>query len=79
MAQRLKKALPFLISSNQSTYVDNNLLAKVVHILKISDNTIDIQKAFDYFDQLFLICNSISISISNSISISSYSSMIREI
>ena len=33
MAQCLKKALPFLISSNQSAYVDNNLLVKVVHLL----------------------------------------------
>ena len=67
MAQRLKKTLPFLISTNQSVYADGWFISEgvtlICDLLEITDTlklegllaTIDILKAFDSFDRLFLI------------------------
>ena len=67
LAQRLKKTLPFLISTNQSAYVDWRFISEGVRLisdlLEISDTlkldgllaTIDIQKAFDSVDHAFKI------------------------
>ena len=67
LAQRLKKTLPFLISTNQSAYVDWRFISEGVRLisdlLEISDTlkldgllaTIDIQKAFDSVDHAFVI------------------------
>ena len=67
MAERLKKTLPFLISANQSVYVDERFISEggrlISNLLEISDTlklngllaTIDVQKAFDSVDHSFLI------------------------
>ena len=67
MAQRLKKTLPFLISADQSAYVDGRFISEggrlISDLLEVSDTvkldgllaTIDIQKAFDSVDHSFLI------------------------
>ena len=67
LAQRVKKALPFLISANQSAYVDGQFISEggrlISNLLEISDilkldgllATIDIQKAFDSVDDAFII------------------------
>ena len=65
--QRLKKTLPFIISANQSAYVDGRFISEsgrfISDLLEISDTlkldgllaTIDIQKAFDSVDHAFKI------------------------
>ena len=65
--QNLKKTLPFLISANQSAYVDGLFISKggrlISDLLEISDPlksdgllaTIDIQKVFDSVDHAFII------------------------
>ena len=62
MAQRLKKTLRFLISANQSAYIDGRFISEggrlISDLLEISNTmkldgllaTIDIQKAFDSAD-----------------------------
>ena len=67
LAQRLKKTLPFLISANQSAYVDRRFISEggrlISDLLEISNTlkldgllaTIDIQKAFDSVDHAFII------------------------
>ena len=67
IAERLKKTLPFLISGNQSAYFDGLFIRdggrRISDLLEISDTlkldgllaTIDIQKAFDSVDDLFLV------------------------
>ena len=67
MDQRLRKTIPFLLSSNQSAYVDARLISVrgrlIFDLLEISDTLkfncllakIDIQKAFDSVGHLFLI------------------------
>ena len=62
MTQRLKKTLRFLISANQSPYVDGRFISEggglISDLFEISDTmklddllaTIDIQKAFDSAD-----------------------------
>ena len=67
MDQRLRKTIPFLLSSNQSVYVDARLISVrgrlIFDLLEISDTLklncllakIDIQKAFDSVGHLFLI------------------------
>ena len=67
MTQRLKKTLRFLISANQSAYVDGRFISEggrlISDLLEISDTmklvgllaTIDIQKAFDSADHWLLI------------------------
>ena len=67
LAQRLKKTLPFLISGNQSAYIDGRFISeggrRISDLLEISNTlkldgllaTIDIQKAFDSVDHAFLI------------------------
>ena len=65
--QRLEKTLPFIISANQSAYVDGRFISEsgrlISDLLEISDTlkldgllaTIDIQKAFDSVDHGFII------------------------
>ena len=67
LAQRLKKTLPFLISGNQSAYIDGRFISEggrlISDLLEISNTlkldgllaTIDIQKAFDPVDRPYLI------------------------
>ena len=67
LIQRLKKTFSFLISANQSAYVDGRFISKdgklISDLLEISDTlkldgllaTIDIQKAFDSVDHAFVI------------------------
>ena len=67
LIQRLKKTFSFLISANQSAYVDGRFISKdgklISDLLEISDTlkldgllaTIDIQKAFDSVDHAFKI------------------------
>ena len=67
LIQRLKKTFSFLISANQSAYVDGRFISKdgklISDLLEISDTlkldgllaTIDIQKAFDSVDHGFII------------------------
>ena len=65
--ERLKKVLPSLTSKNQTAYVKGRFISKggrlFSDILEISDNlkikgflmTVDIEKAFDSVNHLFLI------------------------
>ena len=67
LAERLKKVLPSLTSKNQTAYVKGRFISKggrlFSDILEISDNlkikgflmTVDIEKAFDSVNHLFLI------------------------
>ena len=67
LAQRLKKAFPFLFSAKQSAYVDGRFISEggrlISDLLEISDAlkldgllaTIDIHKAFDSVDHAFVI------------------------
>ena len=67
LVQRLKETLPFLISLNQSAYVDGRFISEsgrlISDLLEISNTlkldgllaTIDIQKAFDSVDHAFII------------------------
>ena len=67
MAQTLKMNPPFLISANQSAYVDGRPFSKggrfisdlleISHTLKLDGlrATIDVQKAFDSVDYFFLV------------------------
>ena len=67
LAERLKKTLPFPISTTQSAYVDGRFISEggrlVSNLLEISDKlkldgllaTIDIQKAFDSVDHAFIV------------------------
>ena len=67
MAKRLKETLPFLISADQSAYVDGRFISEgcrlISDLLEVSDTlklygllaTIDIQKAFDSVHHSFLI------------------------
>ena len=67
LAERLKKILPSLISKNQTAYVKGRFISEggrlIFDILEISDNlkvkgflmTLDIEKAFDSVNHLFLI------------------------
>ena len=67
LAERLKKVLPSLISKNQTAYVKGWFISEggriFSDILEISDNlkikgflmTVDIEKAFDSVNDLFLI------------------------
>ena len=67
LAERLKKVLPSLISKNQTAYVKGRFISEggrlISDILEISDNlkikgflmTLDIKKAFDSVNHLFLI------------------------
>ena len=66
LAKRLKKALPSVISKNQTAYVKGRFISEgsrlISDILEISDNlkvkgflmTLDIEKAFDSVDHLLL-------------------------
>ena len=67
MADRIKKYLPFLISTNQTAYVEGRFISEggrlFSDILQVTDFlnlrglvvTVDIQKAFDSVNHLFLI------------------------
>ena len=67
LAERLKKVLPSLISKNQTAYVKQRFISEggglISVILEISDHlkikgflmTLDIEKAFDSVNHLFLI------------------------
>ena len=78
-AEGLKSVLPSLISKNQTAYVKGRFISEedrlISDILEISDNlevkgflmTLDIEKAFDSVNLLFLItaleCYSLSVSL----------------
>ena len=67
LAEKLKKVFPSLISKNQTAYVKGSFVSEggrlISNILEISDNlklkgflmAIDIEKAFDWINHLFLI------------------------
>ena len=67
LVQRLKETLPFLISVNQSAYVDGRFISEsgrlISDLLEISNTLkldgllaiIDIQKVFDSIDHAFII------------------------
>ena len=67
MADRIKKYLPFLISTNQTAYVEGRFISEggrlFSDILQVTDFlnlrglvvTVDVQKAFDSVNHLFLI------------------------
>lgn len=67
LAKRIKKLLPFLISSNQTAYVENRYISEggrlfsdileITDLLKIDGLlvTLDIEKAFDSIDHMILI------------------------
>ena len=80
-AEGLKSVLPSLISKNQTAYVKGRFISEedrlISDILEISDNlevkgflmTLDIEKAFDSVNLLFLItaleCYSLSVSLAS--------------